>query len=316
MSKCDVCGKEENMPYHCRHCGGTYCGEHRLPESHDCPGLDNWGDSEAVFDSGFDESVETGSSGSGGVADRFGVDTSRGGWLGYFRNNMTYAFLLAMWVTFLLQYVVGYLLVGTLNPNVFGVDPTWRAIFVLSSSNPEFIWTWITSIFSHGSITHILINSIVIYFFGRLVEDYIGSKKFTVLFLVSGALAGLGQILLQMLQNPGSLGGVLGASGAGLAIMGVLTILNPGLRVYIYFILPVPLWAVTGFYALISILGVFGPSLAGGNVANAAHLIGLAIGVAYGYRIKDRIRVPNQLQFGAGGGPGGPGGPGGGRGPF
>ena len=302
------------MPYHCRHCGGTYCAEHRLPEAHDCPGLENWGDSGAVFDSGFDETVETGGSSSGGVTDRFSVDTSTGGWLGYFRNNMTFVFLGLMWVTFLLQYVVGFLLTGSLNPLVFSVDPTWRAIFVLSAEHPEYVWTWITSVFSHGGFGHIAVNSIVIYFFGQLVEDYIGSKKFAALFVVSGALAGLGQIAIQMIQNPGAVGGVLGASGAGLAIMGVLTILNPSLRVYIYFILPVPLWVVTGFYALISVLGIVGPSLAGGNVANAAHLIGLAIGLAYGYRVKDRIRIPNQLQFGTG--PGGPGGPGRGRGPF
>ncbi|MEF8785048.1 MAG: rhomboid family intramembrane serine protease [Haloarculaceae archaeon] len=319
MSTCDVCGKEENMPYHCRHCGGTYCAEHRLPESHDCPGLENWGDNQAVFDSGFEKTVESDGR-SGGIADRVGVNTGPGSWVGYFRNNMTYVFLGAMWVTFLLQYVVGYLLTGTFNPIVFSRDPTWEAIFVLSSAHPEYVWTWITSVFSHGGFGHIAINSIVIYFFGRLVEDYVGSKQFTVLFLVSGALAGLGQILISMIQTPGVPSGVVGASGAGLAIMGVLTILNPGLRVYLYFIIPVPLWLLTIGYVGISVLGIFGPSLAGSNVANVAHLVGLIIGLAYGYRVKDRIRMPNQLQFGAGGGPGGPGGPGGGggrrRGPF
>ena len=39
MSRCDECGKQENMPYQCRHCGGTYCAEHRLPENHECPNL-------------------------------------------------------------------------------------------------------------------------------------------------------------------------------------------------------------------------------------------------------------------------------------
>ncbi len=69
MSECDACGKQENMPYQCGHCGGTYCAEHRLPEAHDCPGLDNWSDPGGVFDSGFDESVNTGqTSGGGGVA--------------------------------------------------------------------------------------------------------------------------------------------------------------------------------------------------------------------------------------------------------
>jgi Predicted nucleic acid binding protein containing the AN1-type Zn-finger len=86
MSKCDLCGEEVNMPYQCRHCGGTYCAEHRLPESHDCTGLEHWDDSGAVFDSGFDDSVDTGRSGSsGGVADWIGIDTGPGGPLAYFR---------------------------------------------------------------------------------------------------------------------------------------------------------------------------------------------------------------------------------------
>jgi membrane associated rhomboid family serine protease len=90
--------------------------------------------------------------------------------------------------------------------------------------------------------------------------------------------------------------------------------------VYLYFILPIPLWVLTIGYGLISVLGVISPGggLTGGNVADAAHLIGLGIGLAYGRHVRDRVRVPDQLQFGAG--PGGPGGPGGGgprrRGPF
>jgi Zn-dependent protease len=36
--KCDYCGKEESLPFVCNYCGGTFCSEHRLPESHNCIG--------------------------------------------------------------------------------------------------------------------------------------------------------------------------------------------------------------------------------------------------------------------------------------
>jgi Zn-dependent protease len=36
--KCDYCGKEEALPFVCNFCGGLYCGDHRLPESHQCKG--------------------------------------------------------------------------------------------------------------------------------------------------------------------------------------------------------------------------------------------------------------------------------------
>ncbi|MGA2665254.1 MAG: AN1-type zinc finger domain-containing protein [Nitrososphaerales archaeon] len=35
---CQYCGKEESLPFVCNYCGGVFCGEHRLPESHNCTG--------------------------------------------------------------------------------------------------------------------------------------------------------------------------------------------------------------------------------------------------------------------------------------
>jgi len=197
-------------------------------------------------------------------------------------------------------------------------DPVlFNTLFVLRSTHIEYVWTWITSIFSHSpvSFTHILFNGIVLYFFGPPVERVIGSKRFSALFLVSGVLAGLAQVVLTVVM--GGVGGVLGASGAIMAILALLTVLNPGLTVQLYFILPIPIWVLTGGYALLSVVGVLGgPSLAGANVANLAHLGGLVVGYLYGQHIKrNGIDGPQNLRFG-GGGRGGMGGGGRGRGPF
>jgi len=35
--KCQACGEEVEMPFICSFCGGAFCPQHRLPESHDCP---------------------------------------------------------------------------------------------------------------------------------------------------------------------------------------------------------------------------------------------------------------------------------------
>ncbi len=316
MATCDQCGKDENMPYNCRHCGGTYCADHRLPENHGCPGLNDWGDPDGVFDSGFDDSVQGQSGGSKSITDRLGLNTGVGGPMSYFRGNMTFVFLGLMWIMFAVQKVTE----AMLGPAVWiqGTEEfeLYRSIFTLTSQHPEYVWTWFTSILSHGGLYHIAVNSIVIYFFGQHVERYVGSRDFTLLFIVSGIAAGMAQVGLGIVQSTPT--AVLGASGAGLAIMGVLTILNPDMRVYLYFLIPVPIWVITGGYALISVLGIVGPSLAGANVANAAHLVGLAIGLTYGQHVKGKgVTQPSRMRFG-GGGPGGPGGPGrgGGRGPF
>ncbi|MFC7225894.1 rhomboid family intramembrane serine protease [Salinirubellus salinus] len=307
MATCDVCGKQVDLPYNCSRCGGTYCGEHRLPENHSCAGLDQWDDPRGVFDSGFDDSVDQ-RGGSSSWSDRL-PGTSTGGFFGYFRGNVTYLFLAIMLVVYVLEFVViGLSNAGVLWPTAF------QDIFVLTSANPQYVWTWVTSVFSHSpaTFTHIFGNGIVLFFFGPVVERRIGSNRFVALFLASGIVAGLGQIALGFaLGDP--VPGVLGASGAALAILGVLTVLNPDLKVYLYFILPVPIYVLTFGYAALSVLGIVAQGGILGNVAHGAHLVGLLLGLAYGSRVKGEVRAPGELQLGRGGGPGGPGR---GRGPF
>lgn len=296
MATCDECGKQENMPYECRRCGGTFCADHRLPENHDCPGLE-WDDPVGVFNQA--EERDAGASQGSRAALR---RRARSIWRSYVQNNATFVFLLLMWVTWVTQLLVRNL-----------VSPELEAtLFVLRSTHPEYVWTWITSVFAHGGIFHIAANSIGIFFFGQVVERRIGTKRFVALFLASGAVAGLAQIGASILLSPAVATGVVGASGALLAIMGVLTILNPGLTVYLYFFLPVPIWALTIGFAALSLLQGFGQVGGGAGIAHWAHLAGLAIGLIYGLYVQDQIEPPRQLQFG-GGGPGGPGRRGGGR---
>lgn len=243
---------------------------------------------------------------------------STGGLISYFRGNMTYVFLVLMAITFLFQFVI-LPLFGIQSPLSGRVDPLWLALFTLSTEHPFYVWTWVTSIFAHAGPTHVFINGFILFMFGRVVEQRIGWKKFSALFLVSGVIAGLAQIgLVFILGSPmvqlGFVGSnaslrVLGASGAIMAVMGVLTALNPDLRVLLFFFIPMPLWILTVGYAAWSAFGfVLG---LGGNVAHIAHLAGLIVGLVYGQRVKSQgVSAPGQLQFGSGRGPGR------GRGPF
>jgi len=38
--KCQACSEETLLPFRCPHCGGQFCGNHRLPENHACPNID------------------------------------------------------------------------------------------------------------------------------------------------------------------------------------------------------------------------------------------------------------------------------------
>lgn len=304
MHKCDTCDNAvQGLPYQCRYCGGTFCSSHRLPENHKCPGLDNWGDPGGVFDSGFDDAVVSSTR-----KDRTAVSgwvrnlTGTGGPLAYFRGNLSYLFLVLIWITFVIQIIT-----LQISPRLH------TSLFVLTTDNPLYVWTWILSVFSHGGLGHIVINSIVLYFFGPLVERRVSPLAFLSLFLVAGVAAGLSQIGTAIILGEQS--GVVGASGAIMAVMGVLTVLNPNLRVYLFFILPMPLWLLTIGFAAYSVFIAVGAGIGAGQVAHLAHLAGLAIGLVYGDRLRRQgQRLPERLQLG----PGGPGGGMGGRrrGPF
>ncbi|WP_435345453.1 rhomboid family intramembrane serine protease [Haloarchaeobius sp. HRN-SO-5] len=303
MAECDECGEQTNMPYTCNRCGQKFCGVHRLPEKHDCPGL-QWNDPDGVWA----EERTAATSAEGGLLDDVGSDLfGRGGAFSYFRGNMTYVFLALMWVTWAFQWF--------LLPVFTNIEPgsqVWYDIFTLQSDHPEYVWAWFTSIFAHAfGFFHIAGNSIVIFFFGRLVEQYVGSRDYTLLFLGSGVLAGLGQVGLALAT--GSPTALYGASGAALAMMGVLTVIRPNLTVLIYFIIPTPIWVLTALYALLSVTGILGATLPGQeSVAHGAHMFGLLLGLVYGQYVKDKVTLPRETQLGGGGRRGG----GGGRGPF
>ncbi len=315
MATCDVCGEYENLPYQCNRCGKTFCPEHRLPENHDCPGLAAWNDPGGVFDSEFDGSIEGGGSG-GGTGSSAGVtsrvkqrverEASTGGIVSYFRGNATYALLGAMWLTFAAQWAV----------TIFFGEAAHSQVFVLRSDALGNVWTWVTSVFSHSrlSLFHIVGNSIVIFFFGPLVERAVGSKRFLGFFFGAGMLAGLGHVLFAIATNAPTTG-VLGASGAGFAILGVLTVWRPNMEILLFFVIPMKIKYLTWGIALISVFLVVSTGTGGvGGIAHLAHLIGFAIGLAFGKRNEGLARSAGGMggvQMGGPRGPRGPGGPGG-----
>ncbi|QZA88940.1 rhomboid family intramembrane serine protease [Salinarchaeum sp. IM2453] len=293
MPKCDVCGYEVTLPRECSYCGGTYCEDHRLPEAHDCPGLDQATSPQrgSPSDGAWGRQQQTGPDFDGAP---YGSDPDGSGIAGYFKKNMTFVFLMAMWLVFGLQLVL----------QQFGVNTV--QYIALDTFHVAYVWTWITAIFAHGGFAHIAMNSIVLYFFGPLLERRAGSKSFTLLFIGSGVLAGLGQILISFIE--GAPTAVVGASGAILAVMGAMTVLNPNLRVLLFFIIPMPLWVLTIGFAMISVFIMVTGGVGLGGIAHGAHLLGLLVGLVYGRHLKKKgVSAPQQLQFGGGRrrGPGG-----------
>lgn len=287
MDECSECSESVSMPYTCRRCENHFCSSHRLPENHDCPGLHKGGpDPQVVAENARQQKQARKSTSNTSriislIESAIPEVTRR-----QLNGNISYVFLTIIGFVYICQLLV----IG-----LFG-DRAHQTLFVLTSENPEFLWTWFSSIFAHSLTTpmHIIGNSIVLLFFGPLLERTIGTRRFIGLFLSAGVLAGISQIMFGFLINDPATG-VLGASGAIMAILGVLTIYKPRLSVYLYFILPIPLWLITTGYAGFSILGAL---TSFGSIAHMAHLMGLVIGLVYGWRTRRNHVLPNSLQAG------------------
>ena len=144
-------------------------------------------------------------------------------------------------------------------------------------------WTLLTNLFIHGSMWHIAANMLTLYFFGRYLSMMIGDARFLTVYFLGGIIGNFFYILLEP-SGPTA----IGASGAIFAVAGVLTVMAPKLRVFVFPIpAPLPLWvAVIGGFVILS----FFP-----NVAWQAHLGGLALGLVAGYFLRGRQR--NVLRF-------------------
>src|SRR5207302_1629041 len=76
--------------------------------------------------------------------------------------------------------------------------------------------TLVTSMFLHGSWSHILGNMWYLWIFGDNVEDRFGHGRFVVFYFLCGIAAALGHLAM----NPGSVLPTIGASGATILSFG------------------------------------------------------------------------------------------------
>ena len=84
-------------------------------------------------------------------------------------------------------------------------------------------WTFLTSMFMHGGLTHILCNMISLYWLGMLMERLYGTRQFLGLYLISGIVAGIVYVVYYYLL--GVNGRVVGASGAIFGLFGAYGVL-------------------------------------------------------------------------------------------
>jgi len=134
-------------------------------------------------------------------------------------------------------------------------------------------WRFITAIFLHGSILHIVFNMWVLMDIGPMVEELYGSARYLFLFVASGAA---GYVLSSFVGNLS-----VGASGSLLGLIGVLLAATTGRKSIAAQSLRSSLirWLI-----YIAVLGL----IMRGITDNFAHLGGLAAGYLLGRIMADR----------------------------
>lgn len=160
--------------------------------------------------------------------------------------------------------------------------PGFTDIFILNQkalTNFE-IWRYVTSIFLHGSITHLAFNLFALFFFGLVLEKTIGTKRFLITFFATGIIA---NIISVNFYNSS-----LGASGAIYGVIGAVAILRPMMMVFSFGAI-IPMFVAAIIYVAADILralGAFGPT----NVGSIAHLSGIAIGFLMGIYFRSKFK--------------------------
>jgi membrane associated rhomboid family serine protease len=144
--------------------------------------------------------------------------------------------------------------------------------------------TLISSMFLHGSWSHVIGNMWYLWIFGDNIEDRLGHGRFIVFYLLCGITAALGQVVV----DPDSTLPTIGASGAIAGVMGAYFVLYPHSRVltlipWIFLqIVELPAIVLLGFWFLMQLFSAGAiavtTSTHGGGVAFAAHVAGFVMG--------------------------------------
>ncbi len=169
-------------------------------------------------------------------------------------------------------------------------------VYIITVMYPEFVysnfamvssealvkpWMFVTHIFLHGSLVHLASNLFALVLFGSILEKSVGSGKFLIIFFLAGIFSGFADLLFYT--------SAVGASGAIFGVLGALAAIRPKLIVWV---MGIPMYMVVAvlIWALLDLAGFFYPD----SIAHAAHLFGMALGVAAGLWMRSGFREPKR----------------------
>jgi len=189
---------------------------------------------------------------------------------------------------------VGVAYYRTMDPfNAWGHFSTATGFFKLE------VWRLVTFQFLHAGVLHLGFNMLGLYFFGPLVEQYLGRKRFAAFYLMCGIGGGLAYLVLNLvgvlgIQLPGALAvstltPLVGASAGVFGVIMACAFIAPKIVVQLLFP-PIPMQMRTMAYIFVGLAALNLFFFQGANQGgDAAHLGGAVAGYFF-------IRRPHLLR--------------------
>lgn len=152
-------------------------------------------------------------------------------------------------------------------------------------------WRIITSGFFHGSPLHLMLNMVTFFFFGFLLEKWLGHWQFGLLYFLGLFISNA--IVTFKFRDDSAYEGSVGASGAISAIILSAVICNPNLSFGLpiisemYPILQLPGYIVAIAFIIYSLIYSFRPSEL--HINHDAHLWGAVSGIVLTFLIKPAV---------------------------
>ncbi|MBU1086559.1 MAG: rhomboid family intramembrane serine protease [Candidatus Omnitrophica bacterium] len=137
------------------------------------------------------------------------------------------------------------------------------------------LWQLVSYLFVHAGLWHLVLNMLMLWMFGTVLEQSWGSKRFVIYYLFTGIGAGICSIVFA--HN--SAYPVVGASGAIFGLLVAFAIMFPESVILLFFIFPMKMRYAAMVLAGINLLGAL--SNPGSGVAYIAHLGGGLFGYLY-----------------------------------
>ncbi len=140
-------------------------------------------------------------------------------------------------------------------------------------------WTWVTYMFLHWDFWHIFMNMLFLYWFGRIVAEFLGSEKVIKLYVLGGIAGGVLYIILYNLFFPARVAesALVGASAGVFGVVVGAATFMPNYTFFLLFLGPVRIKYIAIFFVFTSFINSKGFN-AGGEIA---HLGGAIIGYLY-----------------------------------